>query len=47
MEGSLIVRDRGRSRKTLGETIKKNLDLNGLSTCMVYDGLDGLFDRRS
>ena len=34
MEGSLIARDRGRSKKTIYETIKKDLDVNNLN--MIY-----------
>ena len=37
MEGSLIVRGRERSRKTIGETIKRYLDVNGLNVNMIYD----------
>ncbi len=37
MEGSPIARDRGIPRKTIGETIKKDLDVNGLSIDMIYD----------
>lgn len=35
MEGSPIVRER--PRKTIGQTIKKVLDLNGLYLSMIYD----------
>ena len=37
VEGSPIVRDRGRPRKTIGETIKSDLDVNGLNINIVYD----------
>lgn len=30
MDGSPIVRDRGRPLKIIGETIEKDLDINGL-----------------
>lgn len=30
MEGSSIVKGRGKLRKTLSQTIKRNLDLSGL-----------------
>ena len=36
MEGSLIVRGRRRLTKTINETIKKDLNLYGLSEDMVY-----------
>ena len=38
MEGSLIGRGRGRPRNITDKTIKKNLDLNGLSIDLDYDG---------
>ena len=37
MKGSSIVRGRGRSRKTIGKTIKKDLEFNGLIVNMIYD----------
>ena len=37
MEGSPITRGRGRPRKTIGETIERDLDINGLNINMVYD----------
>ena len=37
MEGSLIARDRGRTRKTTCETIKRDLDFNSLNVNMIYD----------
>ena len=37
MEGSLIVRGRGRPRKIIAETIKRNLGFNGLNVNMIYD----------
>lgn len=37
IEGSPMIRGRGRLRKTLGETIKNDLDLNGESEDMVFD----------
>ncbi|KAM7524737.1 hypothetical protein LguiA_014639 [Lonicera macranthoides] len=37
MEGSLIGRGRGRPRKTIGETIKKDLEANGFTIDMIHD----------
>jgi len=37
MEGSQITRGRGRPRKTIRETIRKNLEINELDGNMVYD----------
>jgi len=37
MEGSQITRGRGRPRKTIRETIKKDLEINGLEKDMVFD----------
>ena len=37
MEGNPIVKGRERLRKIIDDTIKKGLDLNGLSIDMVYD----------
>ena len=37
MESSLIVRGRGRPRKTIGETIKRDLNFNDLNVNMIYD----------
>ncbi|KAM7467464.1 hypothetical protein LguiB_015026 [Lonicera macranthoides] len=37
MEGSLVVRGRGRPRKTIGETIKKDLEANGFTIDMIHD----------
>lgn len=37
MKGILIARGRGIPRKTIGETINKDLDINGLSIDMVHD----------
>ena len=36
MEGNSIVKDRQRLRKAIDKTIRKDLDLNGLSIDMVY-----------
>ena len=36
-EGSPITRDRGRPRKITGETIKRELDINGSNVNMIYD----------
>ena len=38
MEGSLIVRDRSRPRKSIGETIKRDLDINGLNVNIIVRG---------
>jgi len=37
MEDSQIIRGRGKPRKTIGETIKKDLEINELDRNMVYD----------
>lgn len=37
MDDSSIVRDRGRRRKTIGQIIKRDLDLNSLSSYMIHD----------
>jgi len=37
MEGSQIIRGQGRPRKTLRETLKKDLEINELDRNMVYD----------
>lgn len=37
MEGSPIGSSRGRQRKTIDETIGRDLDFYGLSIDMVYD----------
>jgi len=37
MEGSQITRCRGRPRKTIRETIKKDLEMNELEKDMVFD----------
>lgn len=37
MEDSPIVRDRGRTRKTLSQTIQRDLNLNCLSLDMIHD----------
>jgi len=37
MEGSQISRDKGRPRKTIRETIEKNLEINQLDREMIYD----------
>ena len=37
MKGSLIVRGKGRANKTIGETIRRDLDVNGLNINMIYD----------
>lgn len=37
MDDSSIVRDRGRRRKTIGQIIKRDLDLNSLSLYMIHD----------
>jgi hypothetical protein len=38
MEGSQIDRGRGRPRKTVRETIKKDLEINELYRNIVFDG---------
>ena len=37
IEGSTLTRGRGRPRKTIGETVKKDLHVNGLNINMIYD----------
>ena len=37
-ESSPIVRDRGRSRKIIRETIKRDIDFNSSNVKMIYDG---------
>jgi len=37
MEGRLITRGRGRPRKTIRETIKKDLEINEREKGMVFD----------
>jgi hypothetical protein len=37
MEGSQITRGRGRPRKTIRETIKRDLEINELDRNMAYD----------
>ena len=37
VEGSLKARGRGRPRKIIGKTIKKDLDFNGLTINMTYN----------
>lgn len=37
MEGSPKVRGRRRTRKTIGQTFKKDLDLNDLFLDMIYN----------
>ena len=37
MDDSPIAKCRGRPRKTIRETIKKDLDVNGLNINMIYD----------
>ena len=37
MENSQIAKGRGRFRKTVGETIKRDLDFNGLNVNIIYD----------
>ena len=36
MEGSLVTKGRGRPRKTVGETVKRDLNINGLNINMIY-----------
>jgi len=38
MEGSQIDRGRGRRRKTIRETIEKDLEINSLDSNIVFDG---------
>ena len=37
IKGSSIVKDRGRYRKTIGETIKRDLNFIGLNVDKIYD----------
>jgi biotin operon repressor len=37
MEGNSITRGRGKSRKTIGKTIKEYLEVNGLDIKMIYN----------
>lgn len=37
MEGNPIVRGRGRPRKAIGQTVKKDLDLSGLFILYRHD----------
>ena len=37
IEGSPIARDSGRPRKSIGETIKRDLEFNGLNVNMIHD----------
>ena len=37
MDGSSIARGNGRSRKTIGETIKRDIGVNGLNVNMICD----------
>ena len=37
MEGSPIASGRGRPRKTVGKTFKKDLEVNSLTIDMVYE----------
>ena len=37
MESSLITRDKGRHRKTIGKTIIRDLNINGLNKNIIYD----------
>ena len=37
IEGSPIVRGRERPKKTIGEIIKRDLDINGLNINMICD----------
>ena len=37
IEGSQITRGRGRPRKTIRETIRKDLEINELEKDMVFD----------
>jgi len=37
MDESQIIRDRGRPRKIITETIRKDLEFNELDPTMVYD----------
>lgn len=42
MDGSLIIKGRRRLRKTIDETIKKDLDFSGLCINMIYIGYYGI-----
>lgn len=44
MEGSPIIRDGGRARITIDETIRRDLYLNGLFVNMVCNREQWLFD---
>jgi len=37
MEESQVIRGRGRHRKTIRETIKKDLEVNELDPNLIYD----------
>ena len=37
MESNPIGRVRGRLRKTIGKIIKRDMNVNGLNTNMIYD----------
>ena len=37
MKGSPVARGRGRLGKAIGETIKRDLNVNGLNINMIYD----------
>jgi len=37
MKGNQIIRGRGRLRKSIWETIKKDLDINKLDKNVIYD----------
>ena len=37
MEGSQNARGKGKQRKSIGETINKDLEVNSLSIDMIYD----------
>ena len=37
MDGSPIIRGRGRPRKIINKTIKRDLDVNSLNINMIYD----------
>ena len=43
MDGSSIVRGRKRPKKIIGETIKWDLDLNGLNMNIIYDKILSCF----
>lgn len=44
MEGSQNARGKGKQRKSIGETIDKDLEVNSLSIDMIYDWTLCLFD---